>query len=259
MVDYYSILGVDRSASAEDIKRAYRKLASTHHPDKGGDTAMFQQIQEAYAVLGDEQKRKHYDNPAPDFASLFGFGGGWSDQFGNAQRRVSRNPDAVVETHIPLAQAYTGTEVLIQTHFAKEIVQLPAGIRDGTRIRITGKGYSRYRELPPGDLVVIVVTDPPANCQRSGDDVYQKVTVNAIQAMIGDQVQFVHFTGKQLQVKIPSGSNTGHRLRMQGGGMPNPTNGKKGDLYVVLNIEVPIINDPQHIEWLSKIKSEVRI
>lgn len=255
MTNYYSILGVESTASAADIKQAYRRLASQHHPDKGGDKAQFQQIQEAYAVLGDQQKRQQYDNPQPDISGIFGFGGQWGDMFTNS--RVRRNPDAVVETHIPLDQAHTGTEVLIETHFAKEHVQVPAGVRDGTRIRISGKGYSRYRELPPGDLVVVIVTDPPAGCQRDADHVYQKVTVNALQALTGDLIQFTHFTGKQLQVKIPAGSQPGQKLRMSGGGMPNPQTGMPGDLYIVLHVVVPSISDPQHVEWLNKIKSEV--
>lgn len=257
MTDYYQILGVDRSASPEDIKRAYRKLASTHHPDKGGDTARFQQIQEAYAVLGDEQKRQQYDNPAPDFASLFGFGGGWSEQFGDVRRRVQRNPDAVIEAHIPLAQAYTGTEVLIQTHFAKEIVEIPAGVRDGTRIRLSGKGYSRYRELPPGDLVVIVVTDPPPGCQRHGDDVYQQLSVDALGAITGCEIDFSHFTGKHIKVKIPAGSQHGHKLRMTGWGMSVPMSQTRGNLYIVLNISVPNIQDTEALQQLTEIRQKV--
>jgi len=256
MSDHYGTLGVARTASQDEIKRAYRKLASQHHPDKGGDTQRFQQIQEAYAVLGDEQKRQQYDNPQPDLSGMFGFGGGWGDVFTNG-RRVQRNPDAVVEAHVPLDQAYSGTEVLIQTHFAKEVIQIPAGTRDGTRIRLSGQGYSRYRDLPPGDLVVIVITDPPTGCQRDGDDVYQRLTVNALQAMTGDQIQFTHFTGKQLQVKIPAGSQHGHKLRMSGGGMPNPHTRQPGDLYIVLHVVVPSITEEQHVEWLNKIKAEV--
>lgn len=257
MTDYYGILGVDRNATAEDIKKAYRRLASQHHPDKGGDTAQFQQIQEAYAVLGDEQKRQQYDNPQPDLSSLFGFGGGWSEQFGDVRRRVHRNPDALVETHIPLMQAYTGTEVLIQTHFAKEVVQIPAGVRDGTRIRISGKGYSRYRELPPGDLVVVIITDPPPGCQRNGDDVYQQLTVDALGAATGCEADLQHFTGKHVKVKIPAGSQHGHKLRMTGWGMPAPNTQQRGNLYIVLNISVPAVTDTELAQQLTEIRQKV--
>lgn len=255
MSDYYSILGVERTASSDQIKQAYRRLASRHHPDKGGDHAQFQQIQEAYAVLSDPEKRAQYDNPGPDLSQMFGFGGGWGDVFTN--RQVRRNPDAVVQTQIPLDQAFTGTEVVVQTHFAKEIVTVPAGTRDGTRIRIAGKGYRRIRDLPAGDLVVVIVTQPPAGCHRDGDQVYQKLTISALQALTGDQVAFTHFTGRQMQVKIPPGSQPGQKLRMSGGGMPNPQTQKPGDLYIVLDINVPSITDPQHVEWLNKIKTEV--
>lgn len=255
MTNYYSILGVDRTANTADIKQAYRRLASQHHPDKGGDKAQFQQIQEAYAVLSDQQKRQQYDNPQPDISGIFGFGGQWGDVFTSS--RVRRNPDAVVEAHIPLDQAYTGTEVLIETHFAKELITVPPGVRDGTRIRIAGKGYSRYRELPPGDLVVVIITDPPAGCQRDADHVYQRMSVDALQAMTGTDLQFTHFTGKQLQVKIPMGTQHGQKLRMSGGGMPNPQTGMPGDLYIVVHVSVPSITDPQHVEWLNKIKTEV--
>jgi DnaJ-class molecular chaperone len=253
MSDYYSILGVARTASQDEIKRAYRKLASQHHPDKGGDTQRFQQIQEAYAVLGDEQKRQQYDDPQPEFG--FGGGGPWGDIFGG--RRVQRNPDAVMEAHIPLAQAYTGTEVLIQTHFAKEVVQIPPGIRDGTRIRISGKGYRRYRDLPPGDLVVIVVTDPPPGCQRHGDDVYQQLTVDALGAITGCEIDFQHFAGKHVKVKIPAGSQQGHKLRMTGWGMPAFKGSSHGNLYIVLNISIPTVTDNALIQQLNEIRKKV--
>lgn len=255
MSDYYNILGVDRSADTQQIKQAYRRLASQHHPDKGGDKAQFQLIQEAYAVLGDQQKRQHYDNPQPDLSGVFGFGGPWGDMFTNGGAR--RNPDAVITTRIPLEKAYTGTDVVIETPFAKEILNVHAGVRDGTRFRVSGKGHSRFKDVPPGDLLVQIHVQYPSDMSRDLDDIYQRVNIDALDAITGTVLEFAHFAGKHMQVKIPAGAQSGNKLRLTGWGMPNPQTGRKGDLYMVLNIVVPHITDAEILENLNKIKQEV--
>ena len=255
MSDYYSILGLERTASREQIKQAYRRLASKHHPDKGGDKALFQQIQEAYAVLGDEQKRAQYDNPQPDLSSIFGFGDGFGDIFTNGS--VRRNPDAIVNTRIPLIQAYTGTDVMIETPFAKEVLNVHPGVRDGTRFRISGKGHSRFKDVPPGDLIVQVQVQCPPNISRDNDDVYQRVQIDALDAITGTVLDVEHFAGKHMQVKVPRGSQPGGKLRLNNKGMPNPKTGRKGDLYLVLDVIVPQITDQNILENLNNIKQEV--
>jgi curved DNA-binding protein len=257
MGDYYSILGLDRSASQAQIKQAYRKLASKHHPDKGGDKELFQQIQEAYSVLGDPDKRTHYDNPQPDFGFGFGSDHPFADIFANMHQQARRNPDAVVNTRIPLEKAYTGTEVMIETPFAKELLTVHAGVRDGTRFRISGKGHSRFKDVPPGDLIVQIHVQCPANIKRDNDDVYQWVELDALDAITGTVIDFEHFAGKLMQIKVPQGSQHGGKLRLTGWGMPNPRSNSTGDLYLVLSVVVPQITDQNTLEKLNSIKQEV--
>lgn len=257
MNDYYNTLGVGRDADAQDIKRAYRRLASKHHPDKGGDKALFQQIQEAYSVLSDPVKKQQYDNPQQGFGFDFGDGNPFADIFEHMGRRARRNPDAVVHTRIPLERAYTGTDVMIETPFAKELLTIHAGVRDGTRFRISGKGHSRFKDAPPGDLIVHVQVQCPANISRDQDSVYQRVSIDALDAITGTILKFTHFAGKHMEVKIPAGSQPGSKLRLGGWGMPNPQTGRKGDLYLVLNITVPKIVDENLIEQINNIKQEV--
>src|SRR6056300_983681 len=125
-MDYYETLGVDRTASPEVIKKAYRKLASKHHPDKGGDAEQFKQIQQAYEVLGDPQKKDQYDNPQPDW-NLHQPGGFdnvdiqdiFSQFFRQNQRQPNRNPDGVMDLRIELHESFTGTEKILDTGYGK--------------------------------------------------------------------------------------------------------------------------------------------
>lgn len=265
-MDYYSTLGVNKNASQKDIKSAYRKLASKHHPDRGGNEAEFKRIQEAYDVLGDEGKRAQYDNPRPHFNfnqghGPFGpdFGHGFEDLFGFSRQRQYRNPDAVVDITVNIRDAYNGNSVMVDVGFAREIVDIPAGVRDGTKIRLHGKGHSRYKDVPPGDLVIRVSVGYPMGISRQNDDIYQRVHINAIDAMVGSEVNFDHFTGKTLKLKIPRGSQPGSKLRLSNYGMPNPQTGKPGNLFVVLEISIPNITDEKHLELLNTIRNEAKI
>lgn len=261
-MDYYNTLGVSKGATKDEIKKAYRKLASQHHPDKGGDASRFQAIQEAYETLSDENKRSQYDNPHHEFQfnSHFDFGNftnGFSDFFSQrGHGRVPRNPDAMVDLNVELIDAYNGRDTMIDVGFAREIIQIPAGVRDGTRIRIHGKGHHRYKEAPPGDLIVRINIKYPQDVSRDGDDIYQRVTVSSLQAIVGDEVTFEHFSGKTLKIKIPKGSQPGSKLRLTGYGMKNPQTHRNGNLFAILNMYTPNITNEEHINILKDINRE---
>jgi len=146
--DYYNTLGINRSASADDIKKAYRKLASQHHPDKAGDTAQFQEIQEAYATLSDTAKRQQYDNPGPQFNSngpgSFGPGFNFDEIFNifGADLRGQRKPSSRMSLWITLADVMTGglRNLSIQTNrgAANLEINIPKGINDGDNVRYPG-------------------------------------------------------------------------------------------------------------------------
>lgn len=272
-MDYYQTLGVARNADPQEIKKAYRKLAGKHHPDKGGSEAEFKKIQEAYEGLSDPQKRQMYDqfgtvdpqqtggmggNP---FEFRFTSGGGGSpfddifSQFG--QQRPQRNPDAGIQLSVTLQQAYTGGDFNIRAGFANENITIPPGVRSGSKIRIHGKGHQRFKNLPPGDLVIQINIDYPKDTAGEGDNILQRISIDSITAMVGGEITYKHFAGSKFSVKIPAGSNSGDRLRLSNWGMPNSRTNSKGHLYLILDIRTPQINNQEHIDMLNKIRQEV--
>lgn len=258
-MDYYEQLGVDRTSQPDEIKKAYRKLASKHHPDKGGDQEKFKKIQEAYDTLSDPEKKYAYDNPQPQFN--FGQGdmpGGFEDIFGSifGQRmRPNKNPDSMVNLNITLQEAYTGTSFNLQTPTDGEvIVRIPAGVRDGMRMRVAGKGRQRDPNLPPGDIFVNVHVNMPPDWGRDEDNLFVRFEVDALDAITGTEIKVKHINGKKYSVKVPAGIQPGEKIRLTGLGMSNPKSGRDGSLYVIIEIHIPDITDQNSIDLLNSIK-----
>jgi curved DNA-binding protein len=259
-MNYYETLGVNNTASQEEIKKSYKRMASKHHPDKGGDEAEFKKVQEAYDVLGDPHKRSQYDNPNPwaDAKRWQGQEFDNQDHFSDFFRgQPQRNPDALVNISISLMQAYTGTDLVISAGPINETVIIHPGIRDHTKIRISGKGHNRIKSAPPGDLVVRVLIDYPEDVIRSDNDIYQTAYVSVLQALVGAEVEFVHFTGKRLKLKIPKGSQHNSKLKLSSWGFPDPRTRNPGNCFVVLKLVVPNITDEQILKQLNNINQEV--
>ena len=264
-MDHYQILGVSKDASQQDIKKAYRKLAMKYHPDKGGDEAKFKEIQAAYSVLSDPDKRAQYDNPNPfeqfggdPFGQGSPFGDIFSEIFGGRIRRQQprRNPDGRMELNISLLQAYTGTNVVVNTGYATLDVTIPQGINDGSNLRLSGKGPLRFTELPPGDLLIRVHIEYPPGWGREGNNLFCRLPVNTLDAITGAKLLFEHIDGKKLEVRIPHASQNGTRLRIKDLGMTNPNNGLVGSLFLIVDLETPVITDEDHLEVLNKIKNK---
>ena len=216
MTDHYAALGVPRTATAAEIKQAFRKLASQHHPDKGGDTAKFQSIQAAYAVLGDEQKRAEYDNPMPQFGS-FGvghpqfndifaqmFGGGG---FGQQPRRNHVR----MTLYISLLDVAQGGRkpVSIGTAQGQSTIEidLPLGLNDGDNVQ--------YQGLAPGgqDLVVTFRMRPDATWERDGLNLTREHTVSVWDLILGADVTVQNILGHTLTIRVPNRCQPGTVLR----------------------------------------------
>jgi len=260
-MDHYETLGVQRDATEQDIKKAYRKLASKHHPDKGGDQEQFKRIQGAYEVLSDPDKRMQYDNPNP-FNQFEGFGGNgnpfesiFGDIFG-ARRQPERNPDGVVDITITLLQAYTGTNMIVNTGYTQLDVSIPQGADEGDRLRIPGKGPLKIRGLPPGNLFVRIHVDPPIDWGRKGPELFMRHNINVFDAITGCNVNITHLDGKVYQLRIPPGTEPGTKLRMNGLGMFVPNRGVQGNLNVIIEYDVPKVTDIEDVEVLNKIKKK---
>ncbi len=262
-MDYYQVLGVDRNASPEDIKRAFRSLASKHHPDKGGDTAAFQRIQEAYATLSDPQKKQQYDNPSPfgtnpnggwqqadgppGFEQFFHqFGPDLGSLFGNhfGQRRM-RNRNVNLEAEIILEEAYRGKEIIASYRLSNNQertfeVKIPPGTHDGLVLRISGAGDNAYQGLPPGDAMLTVRVLPHVRFQRNGADIIEQITISAWDAILGKDLNIKTINNENLVVRIKEGTQPDSFLRLQGYGMPNLNNPSvKGNHMIRIKVSIP--------------------
>src|SRR5437870_5201761 len=291
--DYYKILGVPKSASAKDIKAAYRKLARKHHPDVNkGDAkaeARFKEINEANEVLSDPEKRQRYDSLGPDWASQFrpragaaggrggnvhveysedmggfsdffrtifgggfgvpreeGFGGfrtgsgGFDEIFGRAAREP---PGQDLETTVDLAleEVLKGTTRAVRVGegaSARTVeVKIPAGVREGSRVRAAGEGGGAP-DGPRGDLYLRVRTRPHPHFERKGDDLETKVSVPLTTAVLGGEVQVPTLEGP-VGIRVPPGSPAGRIFRLRGKGLPRLEAPGRGDILANLTVDLP--------------------
>jgi len=265
MSDHYSTLGVDRNSSPEDIKRAYRKMAAQHHPDRGGDTARFQEIQSAYDTLSDPGKRQQYDNPQPqgfpgggfhfhqgsgfppgfeDIFSAFGQGHPFGDMFGQRQR-AQQNRTINIQTSITLEDAFHGKDMIanLQLPSGKNQtleIKIPAGINDGATLRLAQMGDDSIPNLPKGDIHLTIHVQAHPIFQRVGDDLIKNLEINCIDAMLGKTVEVTTIDGKTISVNIPAGTQHGQTLSAAGYGMPKVNDNRfKGRLLLTIHIIIP--------------------
>lgn len=272
MKDHYSTLGVSKTATQDEIKSAYRKLAKQHHPDLGGDADKFKSINEAYDVLGDAAKRAEYDRPQPqfnfhsqgsawdmngldinDFFSVFtgasGFPGG---------KRQRNNANLRARLVITLDSILDPQKKIIQVgDDSKEIeVNIPRGVRNGAVISYKGLGQKANPNLPAGDLLIEIAIQEHRDYTRDGDDLHSKITVDAIDAMLGCAKDFKTIRGRTVRVNIPRGVQHGQIMRLQGEGIPNNQGNKVGNQYLQINILVPSNLTQSEMELLAQIKKD---
>jgi curved DNA-binding protein len=271
--DYYETLGVERDASNEDIRKAYRQLARKYHPDVNKDAGAddrFKEISEAYEVLRDPDKRARYDKLGANWkagqdvsqAAGFGdgvrveFGGGdgadfsdfFSDLFGGGigggggGRRgsifdsfgESRVRDREAVLELSLEEAAAGGHRRLSIDDREFEVDIPPGVRDGQRLRVRGGATG---EADAGDLLLLVRIRRHRRFRVKGDDLFVDLAVSPWEAALGANVPVRTLTGS-VQLSVPPGSSSGRRLRLRGEGLPKASGGV-GDLYAVVSIKVP--------------------
>lgn len=345
--DYYAILGVSKDASADEIKKAYRRLARESHPDAHPDDKdaekRFKEIGEAYAVLGDESRRREYDEirrlgaagfgrqagpnmggfDGADLSDLFGnlFGGGFSGARTRGPRRAQRGNDLAADVHLTFEDALAGVRTTLRVtgdgtcdtcrgsgarpgtspqrcdtcggrgqvtvdqgpfSFAQPCqrcggrgsvitdpcsncngqgrvvkprqltVRIPAGVRDGARIRVPGRGGPGVDGGPPGDVLVTVHVARHPVFGRKGDDVTLDVPISFGEAVTGTKVTVPTPHGEQRTIKIPAGTTSGRTFRVRGQGAPRK-NKSNGDLLVKVRIDVPTDLTRDEKQLLSKL------
>ena len=320
--DYYSTLGVAKTATEKEIKQAYRKLARKHHPDVNpGDKAAearFKDLTEAYEVLGDPAKRKKYDdlganwrayeqagagqgfdpsqaggwnvnfgggptgyrtmtqeemnemfggeNPFSDFFQTFFGGGGFGADESRTRGRRGRAPragrDVEQEIELGLEDAYNGTmrrlSIKHDGHARTVDVRIPAGVGDGSRVRVAGEGEHGSGGAQSGDLYLRIRLAQHPRFERKGRDLYTHVPITLTTAVLGGEVDVSTMGGKNLRLKIPPTTQNAQVFRLKGHGMPvTGKSGEHGDLYATVDVELPKTLTPEqrtHFEALKKLE-----
>jgi curved DNA-binding protein len=296
--DYYKVLGVERNAKQEDIKRAFYKQAKRYHPDANRDDPKaeekFKEVNEAYEVLGDPQKRQQYDQFGANWQNYQGFGGGQGGQysnvdmgdmedilqqifgggspfggsgrgsspfggspFGGTRTRAPQSGQDIEQTiNISLREAYDGTERIITKDGRRIRAKIPAGAYTGTKVRLAGEGGAGYNGGNNGDLYLIVNVESDSVYSRDGDDLYAEINVDMFTAMLGGDVQ-VNTMTRPIKLKIPAGTQSGERIRVRGKGMPIMRKKDQfGDLYVRVMITVPNIKDEQQRRMVESLRDQ---
>jgi len=261
-MDYYSILGVPKNASDQDIRTAYKKQSMQHHPDRGGDEEQFKRVNEAYQTLKDPAKRQQYDNPQPQFnfntSNMHGHPFG--DIFGNMNRRQRRNHDVTINVNLELIDVLTGRELTaryqVPSGKIKEAnIDIPPGVEDGVGIRFRGLGDNIIPNVPPGDLIVRTRIRQPANWRRSGNDLRTRVTVSVFECLLGGSVEIKTIDDKRFKINIPKGTQSGAVFSIPNHGIPNIQTGKRGNLFVEINAVIPKIENEMILKELERIKN----
>ena len=297
--DYYKLLNLNKNASQDDIKKAYRKLARKYHPDVSKEAnaeTKFKQIKEAYEVLKDPEKRAHYDQlgqhykqgqgfePPPGwqqqrgagvhsqhfdtndfsdfFSSMFGGGGPGFRQ----QSRPQRGQDQTTKMDVTLLEAFNGSSRQLnlqhqtinpktaqpELHTKTINIKIPAGIKDGQSIRVTGQASPGYNGGPAGDLYIEIHVLNDKHFTLDGKNILLNLPITPWEAALGAEIEVPTMAGK-VKLKIPEGSQTGKKMRLKGRGMPGK---EPGDQIVILNIEIPVItNDEQRALYYQMAKT----
>jgi molecular chaperone DnaJ len=341
--DFYDILGVSKSADADELKRAYRKLAMQYHPDRNqGDKnaeQTFKDISEAYDVLKDDQKRAAYDrfghaafengSRGPgDFAG--GFSGGFADIFeemfgaamgGGRRQGPSRGNDLRYNLEVSLEDAFRGKQTTVrvatlvhcdtckgsgaeagsrpatcrtcqghgrvraqQGFFTIErtcptcqgagnviekpcktcagqgrvrrektlSVNIPAGVEDGTRIRLAGEGEAGMHGSSPGDLYIFISVSPHQIFQRDGANIHCRVPIPFTTAALGGTIEVPTVDGSRTKVTVPEGTQSGHQFRLRGKGMTVLRSAVRGDMYIQAIVETPVNLNKKQQELLRE-------
>lgn len=263
-MDYYKTLGVGKNASPDEIKKAYRKLASQYHPDKGGDTHRFQEIQVAYDTLSDPRKKQEYDNPNPFNGQAQGFPGGFhfnfssdgfqdifstffgqQNPFQKQQRQIFRT-----KVNVSLQDAYNGVSQTLQLQTGEGTkvlkINVPRGVESGAQLR--------YDNVLEGATLIIefhVVSD--SRFERHGATLVTNYPISVLDLLTGTKIDFKTISGKEITVNVKPKTQPNTQLKISGEGMPTQNN-MFGDQIILLKPFVPDNISDELINYINNHK-----
>ena len=279
MSDHYQTLGVSRTATADEIKKAYKKLASKHHPDRGGNEEKFKEVQIAYDTLSDPQKRQQYDNPNPfrqgngqgfefnfgDSAdmddilnSIFGGHGRQQGPFGPRRAQPRRNKDLRVNILVSLASTLEAQRKTVRVQTTNKTpfevdVDIPRGVTPGTTIKYSGRGDNFFESLPRGDLYVIIQLEQDERFELFGSNVLTTLEIDSFEAMIGCEKTVQGIDDRNYKIKIPQGTQPDVKFRLEAQGLYAMNSNSRGDLVVELRVRTPKLT-PEQLNQLVNLK-----
>ncbi len=274
--DFYKILGVSKDVTQAELKKAYRKLAKDNHPDlHPGDAkaeARFKDISEAYDVLSDPEQRKEYDAiRAMGGGARFTAGGqgGFEDVFSNffgggfqpggfpgfGGFGPQRGQDLISTATVNFIDSINGTTIKLNLRGESVNVKVPAGIKDGQKLKLRGKGQVSPNGGPNGDLVVTIKVKPHPVFTRDGDDVRVTVPVTFTEAALGATIQVPVLGGSPVKLKVAPGTPSGRTLRVKGKGVQ--LGNKQGDLLATIEVVVPAYLPAKAKQLLEKFEEEL--
>ena len=265
-MDYYSILGVPKNSSPEQLKKAYKKQSMQHHPDRGGDEAHFKKVNEAYSTLKDPQKRAMYDNPQPRFDTSQMNPGNFEDLFANfgfrRPQQQRRNRDIRLRYVIELKDCFTGKVVSVQYGLPSGRqeyldVRIPQGVRDGDVVKIPRFGDDSIPNIARGDLLLQINITTPADWEISNFDLVHLLTVNVLDLITGSDAIIHTPEGRNVNLKIPKGTQPGTTFSISGYGIPNGETGRRGSIFVKIKGFTPSVNDDILVHQIKALKEKI--
>ena len=282
-MDYYEILGVPKSASEKDLKSAYKKKSMQHHPDRtGGDDAKFKEINEAYQVLSNKEKRQMYDTygtadpqkAGPQGFQNFhftsdGFQGGININdlmgqfgFGGFGQRQIQNQDITIGCRISIAEVYTGKNVIATYRLNNGLeqtvdIKVPVGINQGDKIRYTGMGQNDNPNLPAGDLYVMIQIQNGSEYEVHGNDLHTVRRISTLHLITGARIDVLIPDGKTVSLNIPKGTQPNTVFSIAQRGLPNRKTGRNGNILVRIIGETPRNLGGDDLNAIEQIKSKI--
>ncbi|HET8688618.1 MAG TPA: J domain-containing protein [Methanosarcina sp.] len=280
-MNHYEILGVEKTATDDEIKRAYRKLASTHHPDKGGDTQKFQEIQVAYNTLSSPESRQMYDMQLngsqrqhfnfgnqhdmdiDDILKHFHFSfGDQGNPFGFRPQQPRRNRDMRIEIPVSLESTLATQTKTVQVRTAGGTestveVTIPRGVTSESVVKYPNLGDNLFSSLPRGDLYVHFRIQNADNFQVNGLDLYTKLQTDCLLLITGGEITVQGLDKKIFEITIPKGTQGGTKFRIPQEGLYQTNSPQRGDLYVEIVVSIPDNLSPEQLGIIQTVANSL--